>query len=254
MKNIFLLLALTFFIGNYAQTNVDEIIDNYFENIGGKENWKKLEGLKFTAEVNGQGMVIPLEIVRLKGGKQYVKISIQGKELMQGVYNGEVLWNTNFMTQKAEEMTTEQTENFKKNQINDFPDPFLNYKDKGYKVDLIGEETMEGTECFKIKLTQKPVLVDGKEEESVSFYYFDKENYVPIVVEAVIKQGQMKGQMMKTIMSDYDEVDGLYFPFSITEMGGPLTITKIELNPEVDDLLFEMPKEEGITPPKKEKE
>ncbi len=38
-----------------------------------------------TATSKGQGMEIPIEIVQLKGGKQYVKISIQGKELMQGL-------------------------------------------------------------------------------------------------------------------------------------------------------------------------
>ncbi len=253
MKNILLVLALAFFIGNYAQTSADDILDNYFENTGGKENWQKLEGIKMIGNVSGQGMEIPIEILQLKDGRQYVKISFQGKEMMQGVYNGKVLWNTNFMTQKAEEMTTEQTENFKMNQVKDFPSPFLNYKENGYQVELLGDETMEGAECYKIKLTQKPVLVDGKEEESVSFYYFDKENYIPIAVEMEIKSGQMKGQMMKSTMSDYDEVGGLYFPFSLTQMGGPLSIEKIELNPEVDAVMFEMPKEEETPPPVEEK-
>ena len=52
----------------------------------------------------------------------------------------------------------------------------------------------------------------------------------------------------ETKMSDYQEVDGLYFPFSITQgvkdgAGQPITIDKIELNPTVDDAVFEFPKE-----------
>ncbi len=253
MKNVFTALALIFFVGIFAQTTADEIIDTYFENTGGKANWEKLTGIKMKGKASGQGMEIPIEVLQLKDGRQYVKISIQGKDMMQGVYDGTQLWNTNFMTQKAEAMTTEQLENFKKNQVKDFPSPFLNYKEKGYKVELLGEETMEGTACYKIKLTQNPVLVDGKEEETVSFYYFDKDNFVPIVAETEIKSGPMKGQMMKSTMSDYEEVEGLYFPMSLSQMGGPFNIEKVTLNPEVDASVFEMPKVEETPPPAEEK-
>jgi len=249
MKNFFTAFALLFFVGTFAQITADEIIDNYFENTGGKTNWEKLQGIKMIGKMNAQGMEIPIEIVRLKDGKQYVKISVQGKEMKQGVYDGKVLWNTNFMTQKAEAMTTEQIENFKQNELKDFGSPFLNYKEKGYKIELLDDETVEGTECYKIKLTQNPIKVDGIEEESVSFYYFDKENFVPIVLENEINAGPMKGQMMKTTMSDYEEIEGLYFPMSGTQMGAPFTLDLLEVNPEVDQTVFDMPKEETPPPP-----
>ena len=255
MKNIILLLTLTFFLGSnaYSQMSVDEIIDNYFENTGGKVNWEKLQGYKMEGISNTQGMEIPVEVLQLKNGKQYVKISLQGKELMQGVYNGDVLWSTNFMTQKPEKMTTEQTENFEKNETKDFPSPFLSYKEKGYQLELIGEETIDGAECYKIKLTQNPVMVDGKEEEKVSFHYFEKESSILLVSETEMTEGPMKGQMLKSTMSDYDEVDGLYFPFSLIQMGMPFTISKIELNPKIDDSIFDMPEEEEIPPQTEEK-
>jgi len=249
MKKLLTAVALLLFVSAFSQTSAEEIINKYFENTGGIENWEKLEGVKIIGKSSGQGMEIPIEVLQLKDGKQYVKISIQGKELKQGVFDGKVLWNTNFMTQKAEVMASEYTENFKKNQINDFPTPFLNYKKKGYTIENLGEETMEGTTCYKVKLTQNPVMHEGKEEASISFYYFDKESFVPIATETEIKSGPMKGQLMKSTMSDYEEVNGLYFPFSMSNMGMPLTIEKIELNPKVDQSVFEMPKEEETTPP-----
>ena len=47
-------------------------------------------------------------------------------------------------------------------------------------------------------------------------------------------------------MSDYQEVEGLYMPFSMTQgvkdqPGQPITITSIELNPTVDESEFEFP-------------
>jgi hypothetical protein len=47
--------------------------------------------------------------------------------------------------------------------------------------------------------------------DDVFYYYFDTENYLPIVIQ--IKQGPMKGQKSVSTMSDYQEVDGVYFPF-----------------------------------------
>ena len=229
-----------------AQT-ADEIITNYFENTGGMDNWKTIEGMKMTAKVNQGGMEIPLEIYQLKDGRQMTVINFQGKELKQGVFDGETLWNHNFMTMKAEKSDAEQTANFKLN-TNDFPDSFLDYKEKGYTVELLGKETIDGAETFKIKLVKEPITVDGNQEDDISFYFFDTENFVPIAIQQEIKSGPAKGQMSETTMSDYQEVDGMYFPFSMTQgvkdgQSQPITIDTIELNPTVDASAFSFPEE-----------
>ena len=249
MKRFFLaFIAIITSISIQSQT-ADEIIDNYFENTGGKDNWAQLKGIKISASVNQQGMEIPLEIYQMADGKQMQVINFQGKEIKQGVFDGTTLWNTNFMTMKAEKSDAESTENMKL-EMNDFPDSFLNYKEKGYTVELLGEETIDGTETFKLKLTKEPMMVDGKEEESVEFYFFDKESFVPIAVQSEIKSGPAKGMISQVTMSDYDEVDGLYFPFSMSQgvkgsPGAGITISKIELNPQVDDKEFMFPEQEG---------
>jgi outer membrane lipoprotein-sorting protein len=240
IKTLLILLLVAAFVPANAQT-ADEIIANYLENTGGAENWSKIEGIKYVGSANSQGMSIPIEYFQTKEGKQLLKINIQGQEMTQFSFDGEKMWTTNFMTMQPEEADPDMTHNMK-NQAMDFPDPFVNYKEKGYTVELLGEETMEGTETYKIKLTRLPILVDGVEEPNVIFYYFDKENFVPIATEAEVRQGPMKGQMAKDTFSDYQEVEGLYFPFAITMGGGqPVTMTEIVLNPEIDDTMFAMP-------------
>jgi len=229
-----------------AQT-VDEIIDKYFENTGGKAKWEALQGVKMTAKVSAQGMEIPINIIQLKDGRQSTSYSFQGMEFREGVYDGTNLWGTNQMTMKAEKRDAESTENLKTTASLDFPDPFLNYAKKGYKAELIGKETVEGSETFKIKLTKKPIKVDGKETESVSFYYFDTENFVPLVMETEVKAGPAKGVVSQIKMSDYQEVNGLMFPFSMTQGakgqpgGQTITLTAVELNPKVEASLFAFP-------------
>jgi hypothetical protein len=249
MKIKQLLLASAFCLtaaGSYAQTmTVDQILDNYFENIGGKDKLSDLEGIKMEAKVNQGGMEIPLEIVQTEDGSTYTKITFQGKNIMQNVFDGETLWNTNFQTMQAEKADDETTANLKL-ESNDFPDSFLDYKDKGYTAELMGTETVEGTETYKIKLVKEPILVDGNKVENVVYYFFDTENFVPIMQESEVKTGPMKGQIQQITFSDYQEVDGLYFPFSMGQgikgMGSqPLTITSITTNPDVDDEMFEFP-------------
>ncbi|WP_343486337.1 outer membrane lipoprotein-sorting protein [Allomuricauda sp. d1] len=242
----FVMACFIMVVGAHAQT-ADEIIANYFENIGGLDNLKNLEGMKMTAKVNQGGMEIPIEIYQLKDGRQMTKITFQGKEIMQGVYDGETLWSHNFMTMKAEKSDAEETANFKLN-TNDFPDSFVDYKEKGYIVELLGKETIDGAETFKIKLVKEPITVDGNQQDDISFYFFDTENFVPIAVQSEVKTGPAKGQTSETTMSDYQEVEGLYFPFSMTQgvKGGqsqPITIETIELNPTVDDAAFAFPEE-----------
>ena len=79
--------------------------------------------------------------------------------------------------------------------------------------------------------------------DNVTFYYFETENYVPIMTETEIQQGPMKGQMSKSTMGDYQEVEGMYFPFSINQGGQAMAVKKIEINPTVDTKVFEMPTE-----------
>ena len=244
LQNLFLVAIVSLLTISLNAQSVDEIVGNYLENTGGAENWENVKGVRMNASINQMGMEIPIEMVQLKD-KMYTKISIQGQEIKQAVFDGETLWSTNFMSMKAEKSDQEDVDNVK-NELAEFPDPFLNYKDKGFTVELMGTETVEGSDVYKIKLTKKPMVVDGEEVPNVSIYYFDSENFVPIMVHEEVMSGPGKGMIMESKMSDYQEVEGLYFPFSMTQgvkdqPGQPITIESIELNPSIDDSEFNFP-------------
>ncbi|WP_091468129.1 LolA-like protein [Flavobacterium urocaniciphilum] len=239
LKNLLAATVLLFTCFSATAQTADEIINKYFENIGGKDKLLKVNSFKMNMVTNYNGLEIPVEIFNDKAGKMYVKINFQGKEITQLAFDGKTGWSTNFMTMKAEKLDSETTENMLL-QTKEFPDPFLNYKEKGFKVELIGKETKEGTECFKIKLTKTPITVAGKKEENVIFYYFDTENYVPIMTESEIKEGPAKGQMSTSTMGDYQEVEGMYFPFTMNQGGQAMTVKTITINQPVDNKEFEM--------------
>ncbi len=249
MKLRHTLFLIAFILGAAAQAQtVDEIIVKYFENTGGIEKWKAVEGMKMTAKVNQGGMEIPLVIINLKDGKQMTVITFQGKEIKQSVFDGTTLWSHNFMNMKAEKSDAETTENFKINLGSDFPISFMGYKERGFKAELLGKETVDGTETFKVKLTKKPIKVDGQTKDNIEYYFFDTENFVPLVVESEITSGPYKGKTGQGKLSDYQDIGGgLLLPFSLgqgvkgEQSQPPLTITKVELNPKVDAKDFAFP-------------
>lgn len=242
----FLLTTLLFAIGNtsFAQS-VDEIIDGYYELIGGKEAWKKIEGIKYMAKVNQGGMEIPLEMVQTKSGQAYSKASFQGMSFMQGVFDGETLWNTNFQTMKPEKVTSEDLENHKLT-LNDFPDALINYKENEYMAEYIGTETFDGTDAYKIKLVKEQVTVDGAKQDDVEFYFFEVDSGALIGQQQDITSGPMAGVTSEVKFSDYEEYEGLYFPMTMTQgvkdgQSSSIVIESVELNPEFDAAMLKFP-------------
>jgi hypothetical protein len=241
-----MLLLLAFTAPANAQ-KADDIINKYVDAMGGKDAWSKVHGIRMTAKVDAQGMTFPLDIINLSDGRSYTSFEFQGKKMAQDVFDGETLWGMNFMTMKPEKSDAEATEN-KKREAKDFPNDIMGYASHGYKADYMGKETVEGVSCFKIKITKKTTLVDGKEEENFTYHFFDSETYALILSETTIRMGEAKGQIAQTLYSDYQEVNGVYFPFSIFSrlkegQGQGIVIEKIEVNPVVDDALFKFPAE-----------
>ncbi len=239
VKTLIIAVILAIIAPTQAQT-VEEIIDTYLENTGGKENWQKLENIEMIGLMKMQGMEIPFEQISTKDGKQLVTIELQGNSMIWSAFDGETSWQRNQMTMEAEKSDNEATENMKK-QTKDFPDPFLNYKEKGYAVELIGKETVDGTETYKIKLTKDPITMNGQSIPNITHYYFDTENYVPIISESQVNEGPMKGKVIKSSMSDYQEVNGVYFPFTISNEFQTINFKEVKINSEVDIAKFAFP-------------
>lgn len=242
MKRSFLFTAVMLVgLAVQAQT-VDEILAKYFENTGGVANWKAMKTMVGTGKMSMQGMDLDFKLSMKSPNKQHMKISVQGQEIIQA-YDGKDAWSLNpfgggkdpvlLPPDDAKEMTEEELE-----------DDFIDYKKKGHEGKLLGKEEVDGVSCYKVELVKNK---NNDKEDVTQIYYFDAENYVPIMVTSFARSGPMKGQESQTYMSDYQEVNGLMMPFSMeSKMNGQtiqkLSFEKIALNEPVDDAMFAFPK------------
>lgn len=245
LKIIILGIALCLTSTVKAQ-NAEEIITNYIENIGGQEAWSKISSMTVNGIGRQGGVDYPFVATFMKDGRTHIDVNIQGASFIVEAFDGETSWAMNFQTQQAEASDTETSINYKNDSKDNVPNAFFNYKAKGYSAELLGTEAFEGTECYKIKLTKTPVLVDGKEEENIDIYYFDTENNVPIAMETIVKSGQAKGATAQSLFSDYQEVDGLYVAFSQIDkfngqVGLTMTYKSVAFNAKVEDSIFNIP-------------
>lgn len=239
MKKVFSILFIAVMsIGTLAAQDVDEIVENYLENIGGKDKWASMNTMMIQGKMSMQGMDLDMTIYGKSPNLQYVEINIMGKTIIEA-FDGTTSWSVNPFQggETAQKGTEEQTKEAAKDE---FGNDFVDYKKKGSVAKLLGKEEVEGTECFKVLFITK----EGDE----TTYFFDTENYVPIMTRsAITEEGPMKGKLAEAYFSDYLEVDGVMMAhFMESKIDGQtiqkMTYTKVEIDTPIEDSKFQMPK------------
>jgi hypothetical protein len=238
------LLLLTAFISirAFGQT-ADDIINKYYEATGGKDKWSKVMSIHYTGtQTLGPGMLAPVnEVITAKPFRGfYVDFTWQGMTFKRAL-RADSGWIYNPFGGKRE------TDPMGPDDIRDAKlsaDPqglLFNYKEKGYSVEYLGTDDMDGTDVFKVRLTTK----DG----DMVYYYFDAENYymLKIVTRVKLKDKEQKGY---TVLSDFRKTDyGIVLPFCFqqvdengNEQNGPTNFTKVDINTTAELAVFDKPK------------
>ena len=119
----------------------------------------------------------------------------------------------------------------------DCENPLVVYKEKGYPLELLGREEVDGTPAFELKLTK----TGGK----VIHIFLDAEKGIELKSARAAQAGEGEGTV-EVRYGDYRTVDGRLMPFAIeNRINGKvrmrLTIMAIEFNPVLDDAFFAMP-------------
>ncbi|HYC84969.1 MAG TPA: outer membrane lipoprotein-sorting protein [Chryseosolibacter sp.] len=235
------LLAVLTVFATQAQT-ADEILAKYFENTGGLTKWKEIKTTKMEGKAPTPQGDFPIVLYAKAPNKSKVVLNVQGKELIAQAYDGTTAWTLNPFAggTTAVKLDEEQAKEVKEEEVES---EFIDYAKKGHAVTLEGKEEIDGVQCYKIKIEKHK---NNDKEDVVKVYYFDSENYVPIMVKSYVRSGPAKGTEMQTYLSDYQDVSGLMMPFAMeTKINGQvvqkLVVEKIVINENIDDSVFAYP-------------
>src|SRR5467141_519382 len=239
--------AIVFFsIAASAQT-VDEVIAKNIQAHGGLDKLKSVHSLRTTAKFNQGSFRADFRQENKRADKVREEFIIQGMAQVQA-YDGRAGWQINpFGGRKDAELMSQ--DDLKSLVVDaDIDGPLVDYKEKGHKAELVGHDSMEGTDCFKIKLSMK--------NGDVRYYYLDADSYLELKLEI---QTTIRGALQESELyyGDYEQVNGIYYAFAVEQAQkgsasrAQISVVKIEQNIPLEETHFTMPvsKPETKAPP-----
>jgi len=231
-----LLLAFAGALLAHAQT-VDEIIAKNIQARGGEAKLKSFQTVRMTGSISMGDFHLGFVQEEKRPGKVREENIIQGMAQVQA-WDGKTAWQINpFEGRKDADLISEDD---RKGLLEDadFDGQLVDYKNKDHRAELLGHDSVEGTDCYKIRLT----LSNG----DARVYYIDADSFLEIKVESERRiRGTVRYQ--ETLYGDYEKVNGVYFPMAmeVGAKGEPqhakITVQKVETNVPLDDSLFAMP-------------
>ncbi len=224
-------------VGDLQGQTLDDVLAMFYKVHGGLEKLKAVTAIKMSGKliVPAQGLELPTVRWQKAPDQLRVETVIQDQKVIQG-FDGRTAWWLNpQVAADVQEMPRDQAALVREQA--EFADPLVAYKDKGYKLELLGREDLDGKPAFKLKLTK----TDGKE----IYFYLDAESGVGLKSSQAMTAGDA-ASMVEIIYTDYRTVEGQLVPFAIENRSGGktqarLVLETVEFNPAMDDALFAMP-------------
>jgi hypothetical protein len=219
-----------------AQT-VDEVIVKNVQAHGGADKLKSVRSRRTTAKLSQGSFRADFRQENKRADKVREEVIIQGLAQVQA-YDGKTGWQISpFGGRKDPELLSQ--DDLKSLVVDaDIDGPLVDYKEKGHKAELVGHDSVEGTDCFKIKLSMK--------NGDVRYYYLDADSFLELKLEI---QTTIRGALQENELyyGDYEQVNGIYYPFAVEQAQkgsasrAQITVEKIEQNIPLEDAHFTMP-------------
>lgn len=239
MKKISLYLLIVLIVGactpKTAKKSSSTILENkdattiladYIKAVGGQEKIKTVKSMKTVMQGDtpmGRMMMTTIQAMPDRfalmvgaNGATIQKIVIKGKKGMMSGMAG------------TKELTTNEVEEYQ-DQIIPFSE--AHYTEMGYTIKNVGIEDIDGKKAYKLQ------VIDTKGNES--WEYYDTETALK-----VRRYQEKEGKKITYDFSNYQEVDGLKFPYTVTAKGImpmmtiTLEVTKLEVNGTISDAIF----------------
>ena len=180
----------------------------------------------------------PFAVEVKRPGKVRVELDFAGKTAVQ-VYDGKNGWLLRPYLNRNdwEPFTAAQAKAQDKWELDG---PLLDQAALGTKVELVGVESVDGRDAYKLRLTHK--------SGEVQHVWIDAKSFLDVKVEGTPRRMDGKLRTVWVTQRDFREVQGLMVPFVLeTAIDGftdthQMIIDKVAINPPLDDGRFTRPR------------
>jgi hypothetical protein len=244
-------LAALFFLAaaTAAGQTVDEIVAKNLEARGGAARLKATRSARMSGTMTmGPGMEAGFVFEFLKPGRIRQEFTVQG---LTGItaFDGKAGWQVMPFGGKAdpEPLPAEDLKEIAE-QAENLDGDLSDWREKGSRVELLGRETAEGTDAWKLRITLKT--------GTVKTVWLDAATYLEF---RGISRRQIEGKDVEivTTLRDYRDVSGLKVPFFLESRttgqttGQAVLFRTVEFDVPIDPARFRMPaaRPAGALPP-----
>jgi hypothetical protein len=213
----------------------EELINKNIEAKGGLPAIKALENLTATGKMTFGGgdfsLDLDFKMVSARPNNSRMEATFQGMTLVNA-FDGKDSWTISpFQGRKDPQRNGE--DEAKAAKVNaDIDGVLIDVKEKGYAVEYLGMEDVDGTNAHKLR-----VKLNATDTRTV---FLDPDHFLEIRYE---DRMQFRGAevVTKTDLGDYEKVNGVYLPFYIENQGQKISIDKMEANGKVEAGQFAFP-------------
>ncbi|NJW52975.1 M16 family metallopeptidase [Salinimicrobium oceani] len=201
--------------------SVDKVFADYISAIGGETAVKEINSLYMIAQAEIQGQKMDLEAKTTTSGKSLTEVGMGGNVMQRQVFNGA----TGFVAAQGQKIPfTEEQVTAAKAEAHPFPELIAQ------NATLQGLEEVDGEEAYVVQMNE------------TTTNYYSKETGLKIKQVKTVKQGPQT-MSIPIVFNDYREVDGVKFPFELTQTMGAMVlkfeVSDIKVNEGVADADFE---------------
>jgi Outer membrane lipoprotein-sorting protein len=217
--------------------SVDEVIASNIKARGGLEKIKAVRSVRTTSKLTVGSFRAAYVQENKRPDRVREEAIVQGMAQVQA-FDGKAAWQVSpFSGRKDPELMSQ--DDTKTLLIDaDIDGPLVDYRQKGHKAELVGHDSVEGTDCYKVKLSLK--------NGDVRYYFLDSDSFLELKIE---NQSNIRGtvQYTETYFGDYEQVNGIYYPFAVetgdkgSDSRTKFAVDKVELDVPLDDARFLMP-------------
>jgi hypothetical protein len=224
----------------------DQIVEKNIAARGGVKAWREIQTMILNGKMDAgsqKNVELPFVLKLKRPQMSRLELDFAGKKALQ-IYDGKNGWKVRPFLGRNEVEPFTTAEIHTAADQGELDGYLIDHEAKGIKVEVMGADSVEGHDAYRLQLTMK----DGQ----VRHLWVDAKSFLEVKVEGTPRRFDGTMRNVEIYYRNYGSVSGLMIPFvleTVVEKVQPsrkITIETVVLNPRLEDNAFAKPDLPGM--------